>query len=101
MYGWISGQRPAVGAIHDFQAALDKINLDPVLFYRDGGSRGPLAASAFTTGATASDASDRIIYDKATGSLYFDADGTGSIAQVKFAILSANLSLTAANFELG
>ena len=38
-------------------------------------------------GAAASDADDRIIYDPASGALYFDADGTGAIGQVQFAAL--------------
>ncbi|MBJ6125906.1 hypothetical protein JAO75_10875, partial [Microvirga sp. BT325] len=59
-----------------------------------------LKSTAFTTGAAATSSSHRIVYDKATGGLFYDADGTGSIAQVQFAKLSAGLALSAANFGL-
>ena len=54
---------------------------------------GALAATAFATGATAGDASDRIIYDATTGALYYDADGVGGAAQVQFATLVSNATL--------
>ncbi|MEH2179022.1 hypothetical protein, partial [Nostoc sp.] len=41
----------------------------------------------------------RFIYDNITGGLYFDQDGSaGAFTQVKFAQLSAGLSLTKNNF---
>lgn len=61
---------------------------------------GTLAATAFYIGATAQDASDRIIYDSATGNLYFDSDGTGAAAQVLFARISPGISLTYADFTV-
>jgi Ca2+-binding RTX toxin-like protein len=57
-----------------------------------------LDADMFTIGSKAQDAEDRIIYDQASGHLYYDADGTGRAAPVPFADLSANLTLTAADF---
>jgi Ca2+-binding RTX toxin-like protein len=39
-------------------------------------------------------------YDDATGELFYDADGTGGLAQVQFAKMAAGLGLTAAHFEL-
>lgn len=49
------------------------------------------ATSAVTTG-------QRVIYDTTTHSLYFDADGVGGEASVKFAVLTNGSSLTAADF---
>ena len=49
---------------------------------------GTLFASAFVVGSAAADGSDRIIYDATTGTLYYDSDGTGATAQVRFAVLS-------------
>jgi len=60
-----------------------------------------LTASAFVYGTAAADASDRIIFNEATGALVYDRDGTGSAAAVQFATLDpAGFSgtLTAANF---
>ena len=63
-----------------------------------GSPPGVLAAGAFNTGAAATQADDRIIYNSATGALLFDADGNGAGAAVQFAILSAGLAMTASEF---
>ena len=41
---------------------------------------GALTAAAFRQGVAANDASDRILYDPATGIIRYDADGTGPTA---------------------
>lgn len=56
-----------------------------------------ITASQFTIGAAAADASDRFIYNSSTGALFFDADGTGSTAQVQIASLSTGLAMTNAD----
>jgi len=45
-------------------------------------------------------AEDRLIYDRASGSLYFDADGTGSADAVLFAMLDSRPLITAADVEI-
>lgn len=84
--------------ITDFVVGNEKI----VMFdqFVDVGPAGALAESAFHAGAAALDANDRIIYNKATGALYYDADGNGSGAAVLFARVTAGLELTHANFEV-
>ena len=57
-----------------------------------------LKADMFWTGKAAHDSSDRIIYDKATGALYYDADGTGRSAQVKIATLTKNQKVSVSDF---
>jgi hypothetical protein len=52
----------------------------------------------FHLGAAAHDQSDRIIYDSATGALFYDADGSTSGGSTEFAILPAGLQLTHADF---
>jgi Ca2+-binding RTX toxin-like protein len=75
-----------VDRITDFNPWADRIVLKGSIFT---GLRkaGKLSSDAFWIGPKAHDASDRIIYDKANGTLNFDPDGTGSAAQVKFAVI--------------
>jgi serralysin len=61
-------------------------------------AEGALAASAFRIGGAAADASDRIVYDAAIGSLLYDGDGNGAGAAVQIAQLSAGLALTFGDF---
>jgi Ca2+-binding RTX toxin-like protein len=84
-----------VDQILDFNVAEDVIWLDDAVFTAIG--TGVLAASAFTTGSAAADASDRIIYDPTNGALYYDADGSGAGAAVQIATLTTGLALTEAN----
>ena len=74
----------------------DIIHLDDLVF--TGLAAGTLAATAFVTGAAALDAGDRIIYNAATGALYFDSDGTGAAAQLQFATLIPAASLSNVDF---
>jgi Ca2+-binding RTX toxin-like protein len=52
----------------------------------------------FRTGTKALDHNDHILYDRATGTLSYDADGNGSIAAVQFAKVAAGLALSASDF---
>jgi Ca2+-binding RTX toxin-like protein len=88
-----------VDSIVDFAAGTDKIGLDDAVFGALGGP-GALNAAAFATGAGAADGSDRIIYNSASGQLFYDADGAGGTAQILFATLSAGLALTASDFAV-
>ena len=62
------------------------------------GSAGKLKADAFHLGKKAADAEDRVIYDKGTGNLYYDADGTGKIAAIKLAVLANKATLKLSDF---
>lgn len=60
-----------------------------------------LPADMFRVGATATDSSDRFIYDPVTGKLYGDGDGNSStFSQVEIAQLSPGLGLTPNNIFL-
>jgi Ca2+-binding RTX toxin-like protein len=75
--------------ILDFVSGEDKIYLSKAAFAKVGSS-GNLKANAFYTDANATaghDADDRIVYNSATGALYYDADGSGSVAAVQIAII--------------
>jgi Ca2+-binding RTX toxin-like protein len=88
-----------VDQITDFSVVNDTIRLENAIFANTG-PIGTLTRSRFFTGAAAHDASDRIIYDRTTGALFYDADGTGAQAQVQFAQLKAGLFLTNADFVI-
>jgi Ca2+-binding RTX toxin-like protein len=85
-----------VDRILDFQAGIDKIQLENAIF--TGLAAGALPAGAFVTGTAAADASDRIIYNNATGALLFDVDGVGGAAAVQFATLQSLPAISAADF---
>jgi Ca2+-binding RTX toxin-like protein len=88
-----------VDVITDFDVTVDGdvIRLGDAVF--KGLAVGALSADAFVVGAEAADATDRIIFDKPTGMLFFDRDGTGTAFEaVQFATVSANLALTHLDF---
>ena len=89
-----------VDVVDDFSVKYDSILLDKKIFKVAADSKGYIRSSAFWTGSAAHDSNDRIIYDKTTGALYYDADGTGSKAAVQFAQLDANLKLTYKDFGI-
>jgi len=86
-----------VDHIDDFSVRDDTISLSHKVF-SEAGPVGHLRSSAFYTGAAAHDGSDRVIYDRDTGALYYDPDGNGSAGQTQFADLHAGLRLTAGDF---
>lgn len=60
----------------------------------------PLASSQFRVGAVATTGSQRILYDRTTGYLRADPDGTGPRPAVVYAKLPAGLALTAGHIYL-
>jgi Ca2+-binding RTX toxin-like protein len=54
-----------------------------------------LAAADFAAGTAAGDASDRFVFDQASGQLWFDADGSGAAAQVLLATFEQNSNVQA------
>lgn len=85
--------------ITDFVTAVDCIELENSVFTRLTAA-GPLDARHFATGKAA-DADDYLVYDTATGALYYDADGSGSKAAVQFALLAGAPELAAGDFVVG
>ncbi|MEA3031648.1 MAG: uncharacterized protein QOG13_2973 [Sphingomonadales bacterium] len=87
-----------VDHVGDFLAVDDTIALDHNVF--TGLGVGALGANAFALGTAAGDADDRIIYDQASGRLWFDADGNGAGAAVLFAVLDGGPVITASDFTV-
>ena len=86
----------AVDKITDYSSVDDTIYLENAIFTSlDSGS---LDASAFHAGTAAHDSTDRIIYDVHTGGVYYDADGIGGASAQLFAQLTAEISVTNADF---
>jgi Ca2+-binding RTX toxin-like protein len=89
-----------VDTIQDFAHAVDKIELDDAVMT----TLGAWSVGKFHSQASghAADADDRIIYDRLSGSLWYDADGTGGVAAVKFAILTSSpADLDWTDFQIG
>ena len=86
-----------VDAILDFSVADDTILLNLAIF-SELAAEGVLAPSAFRAGTAAADADDRILYDTATGRIFYDADGTGDQAAILFATVTPGTTLTSADF---
>jgi Ca2+-binding RTX toxin-like protein len=85
-----------VDTIYDFKSRDDSIWLDNAVFTKLG--RGSTAgvkfkSDMFVENSKAKDWEDRIVYDKKTGALHYDQDGTGSKAQVKIATISNKTKL--------
>ncbi|MEO5972125.1 MAG: calcium-binding protein, partial [Sphingomicrobium sp.] len=87
-----------VDTISDFAVPDDTLQLSGSIF--SGIAAGTLGASAFQLGTAANDAGDRIVYDSATGNIYYDANGNGAGAQTLFARVAAGTALTNLDFSV-
>lgn len=88
-----------VDRISDFLASADTLVLENAIFTALTATGG-LAATAFVTGAAATTAAHRIVYNSGTGQILYDADGVGGGAAVLFASLVPGTALTAADFVI-
>ena len=87
-----------VDTITDFVVADDTISLENAIFTKLT-TTGTLNAAWFKIiGTAALDSNDYILYDKTTGALSYDADGSGAGQAVRIAVLGTNLALTNADF---
>jgi Ca2+-binding RTX toxin-like protein len=91
-----------VDRILDFRYQDDSLYLDNKYFTKLGsGSLSKpkkFTKDMFVEGKKAKDAEDRIVYDKKSGALYYDADGTGAKTQVKIATIANKTKLTYQDF---
>jgi Ca2+-binding RTX toxin-like protein len=62
------------------------------------GAAGGLVASKFFAGAAAHDADDRIVYNQATGNLFYDSNGNAAGGSTLLATLTTKPVLTAGDF---
>jgi Ca2+-binding RTX toxin-like protein len=91
-----------VDTVKSFSVKDDTMWLDNAIFKKLGSGSaskpGKLNKDFFAFGTKAKDKNDYLVYDKSKGALYYDADGSGKGAAVKFAQLDKNLKLTSLDF---
>lgn len=90
-----------VDTMTDFATGVDRIELENAVFAKliTLGTLSELNFVASSTGK-ALDANDYVLYNTATGGLYYDADGIGSGAAVLFATLTGIPTLAASDFTI-
>lgn len=77
------------------KSGVDKIQLSKEIFI------GYLGSDNFLTlGARVMDADDRILYEKQSGKLFYDADGNGNATAIQFATLVGKPTISSADIEL-
>jgi Ca2+-binding RTX toxin-like protein len=88
--------------LSDFSVADDTIQLDTSVFTAFGTSTGALDAGNFVANAdgVAVDADDFIIYETDTGTVFYDADGSGAGAAIEIAVIGTGEDLGAGDFVL-
>ncbi|MBB3021710.1 Ca2+-binding RTX toxin-like protein [Microvirga lupini] len=88
--------------ITDFNVKYDSLWLDNAVFKKLGSGNlsdpKQLNKKFFTVSDVANDRNDYLVYNKKTGVLSYDADGSGLKAAVEFAQLKKGLSLTYKDF---
>ncbi|AFY42366.1 Ig-like domain-containing protein [Nostoc sp. PCC 7107] len=85
--------------ITDFVSGLDSLVVSQSEFGLNQ-ALGTLDPGLFRLGSSATVASDRFIYDRNTGKLFFDQDGIGSVAKVQIAQLSNRPTLSNTDFTV-
>lgn len=85
--------------ITDFRSGEDRIELDRAIFDKLGAA-GTLGAEFFVEGTAALDGNDFLVYDRTTGILWYDADGSGDGAALQIAFLSNKATVAASDFAV-
>ncbi|HTV68378.1 MAG TPA: calcium-binding protein [Rhizobiaceae bacterium] len=85
--------------IYDFNLGNDTIQLENAIFTK-AGPVGALKSAAFALSTATKAADDRIIYNKSTGQLFYDSDGSGAAAAILFATLQNKPTVTATDFQV-
>lgn len=97
------GGEDTVDTITDFRSGTDRIRLDATVFTAlSPGALMPQQLYSAHGATSAADADDRLVYDRASGSLYYDADGTGGVAATLIAVLGvgSHPTLAAEDIEI-
>jgi hypothetical protein len=93
-----NNRNEGIDTITDFLSSQgDKIAVSAAGFGGGLAAETAITAAQFVLGTTALNASNRLIYNTITGDLFFDGDGTGTIAAIQIATLSSKPTLTASD----
>ncbi|WP_262029475.1 cadherin domain-containing protein [Microvirga sp. Mcv34] len=88
--------------ITDFDPKKDAIHLDNAIFTKLGKKGSVLSPAKMSKGffalGSAHDRNDYVVYDKKTGVLSYDKDGSGAAKAVEIAVFTNKPALTAADF---
>lgn len=90
--------------IRDFSSGEDQLQLSPDVFKAFAGATAGSHpdAAALCLGTRAVTADQHLVYDKATGHLFYDGDGAGGMAQVLVATLASKpASISTSDIVLG
>lgn len=98
-YDYFTFYSPSEGSdtISDFNALDDTIFISAAGFGSGLIGGAAIAVNQFALGLAATTSDSRFIFNQDNGSLFFDQDGTGAIAQTQIATLNTGLSLSNAN----
>jgi Ca2+-binding RTX toxin-like protein len=83
-----------IDLIMDFSVIDDRIEVSAAGFGGGLIAGAAITAAQFILGSSTTNASQRFIYNNLNGSLFFDRDGIGAIAQVQIATLATGLAMT-------
>lgn len=87
-----------IDVLPDFTPRQDKIMLDHSIFKKLG-KQGKLKKDFFKLSAKSKDKNDYVFYDKKSGKIFYDGDGTGKKEKpVEFAMIKKGLPLRASDF---
>ncbi|MCA2917463.1 MAG: hypothetical protein IM318_07045, partial [Microcystis sp. M017S1] len=93
-----NNRNEGIDTITDFLSSQgDKITVSAAGFGGGLAAGVAITAAQFVLGTTALNASNRFIYNTITGGLFFDGDGTGTLAAIQIATLSSKPTLTASD----
>lgn len=86
----------------DFTPDSDVLRLDDDVFSAFSAGVAVTAAQLHVAAgaSSATHAEHRLIYDTTSGALYYDEDGAGGVAAIKFALLLGAPALTADDFVI-
>jgi len=84
--------------IENFSVKADSIRLENEIFKKLGSKTGTVKQDFFTIGSKAIDKNDYLVYNKKTGALYYDANGSDKGGAIKIAELDRNLKMTYKDF---